>query len=80
MTDIKDPPAGGQDSALNWSDPAVALLPLEGCGPAKLDISMTYIVVPGDSQFVILPAKPKPQRFVCSGIARKRFQTKPSPS
>jgi hypothetical protein len=42
---------------------AIAFLPLAGCGPAKLDITKTYKVVPGDTQFVILPAQPKPQRI-----------------
>ncbi len=38
MSDIKDPPTGGQDSALLWSDPAAARAWLFGLHTALDDV------------------------------------------
>ena len=38
MSDIKDPPTGGQDSVLNWSDPDVARAWLLGLRAAIADV------------------------------------------
>ena len=43
--------------------PAVVLFALAGCGPAKLDEKKTYPVSAGDTQMMILPKQPKPQRI-----------------
>ena len=42
---------------------AVVLLAPAGCGPAKLDEKKTYQIVPGDTQMMILPKQPRPQRI-----------------
>lgn len=42
---------------------AVALLAPAGCGPAKLDETKSYQLTPGDTQMMILPKQPKPQRI-----------------
>lgn len=42
---------------------AVVVLAPAGCGPAKLDETKTYSVTAGDTQMMILPKQPKPQRI-----------------